>query len=140
LVKAPEGGLTTDQIDVLRPALWAGIFLGLALLLVLAIAVVAAVSNKTTPLLVLAGMSALLLLAAYIAFGRFSATLLAPDFNLLSFFGSGVILSLVGAFVHLTVDVICLDKGVSMLFVILGALVIWTAAFIVTADKEKGTK
>ncbi|MDR1928068.1 MAG: hypothetical protein LBQ33_05465 [Oscillospiraceae bacterium] len=136
IVKAPEGDVSAVLFDLLRPAAWAGILIALAVLLLLAIAVIAAASNKKLPLLILAGLGIVSVAAAFFLFGKFVDAVQAPDFNLVSLLGDGMLTTLLGAFLKPRVDTLQLSKGISMLFVIFGAVLVWVGGFIVTTPRE----
>ena len=135
-----SGGKLGEYVPLLLPALIAGGLLILAALALVAVAVIAAVSNKQLPQLILCGVSAVLIIGAYISFGRFAGAVTAPDFDLMGLFGEGFLTSLLGTFLHPQVLILRLDSAVSMLLVICGAVAVWIAAFKFTAAKGEQAK
>jgi hypothetical protein len=137
LLRGGRGGSQTlhELLPLLRPAMVAGALLALAALCLVAVAVIAAVSNKKIPLLFLCGAGIVCVIGAYISFGRFANAVTSPDFHILGVFGENILVSLIGSILNPTVVTLHLTSGVSMTLVILVAVIVWNLAFWVTTPK-----
>ncbi len=140
VIRFDGGGTPSEHLLLLRPAIVAGVLLALAALVLVAIAVIAAVSNKKLPVLILCGVSAALIIGAYISLGKFAGRVMAPGFELMQLLGENTLTSILGAFVHPEVLMVRFSGAVSLMLVICGAIAAWTAAFQFTAPREAKQK
>ncbi|MDR2647074.1 MAG: hypothetical protein LBB67_03005 [Oscillospiraceae bacterium] len=136
-IQAPEGGFSSDLFLLLRPALVSFTLIALAVLVLLAIAVIAIVSNKRKVILILAACGFPLMGAANLAFGVFANKVLAPEFNLLNLLGTGTLTGILGMFVDPQVVVMDLSRGVSTLILLFGLILLWIGAFELTKPKKE---
>ncbi|MDR3312916.1 MAG: hypothetical protein LBS96_00490 [Oscillospiraceae bacterium] len=136
-IKSGSGGSLQSFLPLLRPAIIAGILLALAALTLVAIAVIAAVSNKKIPILALCAVGVAFVIGAYASFGNFAEAVTDPSFSIINLLGEGFLVSLIGSFLQPEVLMLRLVGAVSMTLVIFGAVAVWTGAFLLTTPKSE---
>ncbi|MDR2524831.1 MAG: hypothetical protein LBC83_01340 [Oscillospiraceae bacterium] len=133
LLNGETSGALEGAMPLLRPAIAALCLVAATVLLLLAVAVISAVSNKRKLVLLLGGLGFLALTAAYICMSGFEKTVTAPDFSLLDYFGQGFLQSIFMAVLRPAVLMVRFAGAGAMLYVLLGAVLVWNGAFVVTS-------
>ncbi|MCR5484179.1 MAG: hypothetical protein K6F09_01175 [Clostridiales bacterium] len=136
-----EGAEISDALRGQLPYLTAtGVCLGLLLLSSLAIIIFAAVSNKRAVILGLSVFGFGLIIAMFVLFGKFAAPFTDGTISLgdLGLIESGILKSILS--MAMSIKVLQLTTGVFMFAFIYIALLMWTAAFMLTETGDKKQK